>query len=1036
MRYNIPMADKNLVKNTFSDALEEAVKLLAACRKARAEAGENPLERRRILFVPDKYTLLAEKLLCGVGASFDGSVLTFNRLSQRLAEYEGSFAEGRPLSRLGAVLTLRKILSECEDKLLCYNKSVGFAGFGETVYDNICQFAASGISADDLPDTDCTRGEGILEYKLHDLKLLYTEYEKAMRGKYVDSSGRLLYLDKLLSGDTDYFDDCDVYFAGFDDFTPLQARIAEKICDKVRGAGGEALVISAECKLCVNCPVEFYAAPTFSDELKATAARLRAYAERGIRYGEMGVVADTADYNRLKRIFDEYGIPFYTDVKYALSSHPLARYLLDLFEGAENPSSDVYIRLAKNPYSQVGIDESDVFENYINYCAVPKWAMGQTFTAEPKAEGYEGARETAEKVRRTVSARIAKIKKSEINCGADFLAALRGAIPECESEISARINSPLPDACEKIAETATTLSEIFGQAKFSDMRAALEEGLSLCSFSTLPSKSDTVQVGDVSLFRVGKYKRLFVLGCHDGEMPRVMRDDGLLSDGELDNLRERGVKVEPKVEELNRRAREELCSVLSSCEGIFMSYRTDCAPSRIMDEIADSLRAHGRKEDINSRDEERAKLYMAGAKLSGGERLTQGEKKLVCGLCPSREAARELALIGRCEIAAGLCGSGLEPELEAVAPTLSPPETDSQVKNAKKLYSARGISISRVQDYFACPRRAIMRHGFRLTPKPDGSVSVLDLGTFLHRVIELYIYDCKERGDYTPHPERVREALKRAQDEEPLYLKGMSDDMRAELEQEAVEVSAVVASQIAQGGFRPLYFEKAFGFRDSEFKGLPVKLSDGTLLSLNGYIDRLDVTPSGAARVIDYKTGFTEFSFADIYYGRKVQLAVYLAIAKLNGFTPAGMFYFPFSSGFARDEFTYRLQGVFDSDYALEMDKNLGESERASEVVAAASTSRSAPDAVVLNKARSGSALSSDELNAVCDYAVEVFRTGAEEMISGSCAGAPLRAGTHTECTYCEMKPVCNSLGGKSRERNKRSVSKDFIAACMQREEK
>ena len=120
---NIDAFFSEVTPYTYADALEKAVETM----KSRRNAHGCDLKRRYILFVPDKYTLRAEQLLyCGGNGSFDSEVLTLNRLYFRLAEESERAAGEKPLSRLGAILTVRKILNDVSDKLVCFSKSAGF----------------------------------------------------------------------------------------------------------------------------------------------------------------------------------------------------------------------------------------------------------------------------------------------------------------------------------------------------------------------------------------------------------------------------------------------------------------------------------------------------------------------------------------------------------------------------------------------------------------------------------------------------------------------------------------------------------------------------------------------------------------------------------------------------------------------------------------------------------------------------------------------------------------------------------------------
>ena len=1014
------MDGKNIVKNaselaeyyfpetplTYADALRTAVKLI---KKRRAERGFDP-ERKYMLFVPDKYTLLAEKLLYGDNAgAFDAEVLTVNRLCYKVCEYSGG-EMAKPLSRLGAVLTVRRILGENESRLHCYRNSARFAGFGGIMYDNICQLASCGLRSADIPDGE----SGVIAEKLHDIKLVYSEFEKLTAGEYVDAAGRLMLLDRMLAVNAGFFDGAVAVFACYDGFTPLAARIVGRICSYL--GRDNAVIVGAECLLDVkDKAAEEYVAPSRADELKAAAVRIRALAAGGVRYGDIGVIAPGADFNRLKRIFDEYGVPYFTDEKYALSSHPLARYLLDLFAAVKSGSNENYIKLSKNPYSGISGPDADVFENCVYALCLPEWSMDDKLEFDVSDERLEKEVETAERVRRKLHAAVRAVDKKSA-CGGDgFRKAVINAIPACEEEISTLYSDKFPNARGEIETAVSVLGEVFPEGTdFGKLIDALKECFAVKEVGVIPNRADTVEVGDVTAFRASGKKHLFVLGMHDGEIPAVMRDEGLLTDDDLraiGALGEYGAEIEPSIETLNRRAERELYSVLSSSGDLFLSYCSDCAPSPVL------LRVK----------KECGKLTASGTQAERESLMRDDGTKnadMLYYLCPTEASGAELYLIGKNDMDAGGIGYGFERELRAAIDG-APDKTirADTVFDAGRLYRDK-TSVSRIQEYFACPLRCFLRYGLRLGPRPDGQVSPLDLGTFLHRVIELFVAG----GDLSDPKITVPQIVGYIRENEPETLRGASDDFVRELTDEAVYIAAVVARQLDAGSFAPKFTEAGFGKKDGAFGALALFAGDGEI-SVEGVIDRVDVADIGdgkyAARVVDYKTGFSEFNLSDIYYGRKIQLPIYLKVVENGGYAPAGMFYFPFSSGFAEDRNSYRLRGLFDAAYAREMDRALCEPSTASEVVAARSTKNSSFERPLLNK--SGSGVDGGTLRGVCDYAEKIMGVGAQEMKQGYCAPSPLASGSRSECAYCELGAVCSAFGGEIRERNKTPVKADFI---------
>lgn len=1047
---------------TYAEGLQRMVSEIESRRARARKAGAPPLERRYILFVPDRYTLYAEKLLYANGGAFDAEVLTVNRLYYRLAE-RSSRTQAKPLSRLGATLTVRRILGENADKLTCLSRAASHAGFADTVYDNICQLASCGLRAADLPDV-----KGVAGHKLHDLRIIYDAFEQATQGAYVDAAGRLLLTEQMLMEDGGFFADTDVFFACYDSFTPLLGRIVKRICDLC--GEGHALVATQD-----GTPdfarkrVFEHKAPSRADELKQAAVHIRSLLHDGdgqtggapVDAERIGVIVPTADLGRVKRIFTEYGIAYFAAEKYALSCHPLARYLTDLFAAALTGSNENYIKLSKNPYSGIRKDKADIFENYAVGTRLAEWSMAHAFEFEPEDPVLKGTREEAENVRKAVYERVRAVHKETVRGGDDFYFAVENAIPKDEAEITKALGTQFfPDVRGEIRAQTEVLRQVYGSASFADLCDALQESFACKEVGVIPNSRGLVEVGDVSAFRAGGKDHLFVLGFHEGEIPAVLHDDGLLRDCDIAAANEKNdgrAHIAPTVSARNRRAEEELLAVLAQAKTLYFSYCDESCLSPVLLSLRSLCALHANtpralcwtatsKEDIAYR--------IAGIEESGNLSPAARDERLLAQQCPTASAALEWYLTGKNNRESGGDGNGFDAELSAALHmylSSSPSSAVSarrmeklldgdvfapvdRVGGAAELYRDRHVSVSRVQEYFACPLRCFLRYGLSLRPRPAGDVSPLDLGTFLHRVIELFV-DGKE---YDTPEATVPAIVAHIRTHEPQLCTGVTDAFAATLTAEAVTLAHVVKEQIRKGGFRCFYTETPFGraARDPAktvlpLGGLPV-FAAGEELTAEGVIDRVDTTQDagGAARVIDYKTGNVSFSYDDIYYGRKIQLAIYLQVLRHNGFDPAGMFYFPFSSGFGDGKADGRLLGIFDTAYACIMDEALGQPSTASEVVRATSAKASTPERPVLRQCKAG--VSSFDLVAVCDYAQRVLGVGASEMLSGYCAAAPLE-GKYDECTYCEMHAVCTSLGGRKRERRRAKVDAGTFARVLGR---
>ena len=150
------------------------------------------------------------------------------------------------------------------------------------------------------------------------------------------------------------------------------------------------------------------------------------------------------------------------------------------------------------------------------------------------------------------------------------------------------------------------------------------------------------------------------------------------------------------------------------------------------------------------------------------------------------------------------------------------------------------LSPSRASDFKQCPLLYRFRAIDRL-PEPSSSAQVR--GSVVHAALEqLYALPAAERGPETAAT-LVRPAWERVLAEQPSLLADMGPALQAELLEQA---------QALLSGYYRLEDPTRFDPQSCEQR-VEVELVDGTLL--RGFVDRIDVAPTGELRVVDYKTG-------------------------------------------------------------------------------------------------------------------------------------------------------------------------------------
>ncbi len=332
-----------------------------------------------------------------------------------------------------------------------------------------------------------------------------------------------------------------------------------------------------------------------------------------------------------------------------------------------------------------------------------------------------------------------------------------------------------------------------------------------------------VRILDPYRMRAGRARYLFCAALGEGEFPRRVTGDPLLSDE-----RRRALGISSLV---RRDPHDEERYLFHACvsrptERLYLSWQycdddgTPAARSPFVDEVLDLL-------GVAATDR------VPVARRRGLERVVFEPSEAPT----ERHLARSLALAG--------------PRVE---PTLPGPLTVPAI--LAELSERRQIGASTLESWLECPYRWFVDHELRperLDPVSDS----LRLGTVAHDALER-LYRDPPGSDSIPRPgdlgrwkQRLGELI-----EEVALEKGLRPDqppdsvalarLRAQIAR-FLEEESELETELRP---RPDLLEASFGFEDED---CPEGLDLGGA-TLHGRIDRVDVAPDGAAVVRDYKT--------------------------------------------------------------------------------------------------------------------------------------------------------------------------------------
>lgn len=170
------------------------------------------------------------------------------------------------------------------------------------------------------------------------------------------------------------------------------------------------------------------------------------------------------------------------------------------------------------------------------------------------------------------------------------------------------------------------------------------------------------------------------------------------------------------------------------------------------------------------------------------------------------------------------------------------------------------ISATSLENWAKCPRSYLFTHVLRVEPieEPERRYEMdpLTKGSLMHAILEQFVGDAITQGhDLESWTAADGDRLKLIADSHFDAAERDGDTGRALLWraervrlEKQLEVFLSKDSNRLMSGFRPEAAEQPF-------EDVPIDLSNGRVLHMRGFIDRVDISGDGSVAVIDYKTG-------------------------------------------------------------------------------------------------------------------------------------------------------------------------------------
>lgn len=1040
------------------------------------------------MIVPEQATFETERLLSArlSGGLFGVTVTSWSGLARRMLDSLGT--RRAFLSPQGRVMLLRRCADAVAPGLTVFKRVSALNGFPAEMDDLITRFKRCGMDPAALTAAADSLEEGSpLRDKLHDVSLIFADLERRCLDRYIDSEDMMNELirrmgETPLVGARVFIDGGDtLHEQAFPAFRALircaaevvaaldhdasprdgslffpSVRILERLTDIAREErcpyeiAGLREPKRAFTPALAHLERELFAFPaekfrgvpeglstrvcrSRADEVEEAAETIRRAAGEGMRYREMSVlVSDLAGYAPIvSRVFPAYGIPYFTDVKRSLITHPAARLVTDALGAVESGFEPVRTAaFMRSGFVDITPDDSERFENFM----IERGFFGSRLT-----EPFTGEDAVYEPMRLAVMTPLINLREAlrdgDCEARARAIHALLEELGVYEKQraLCADLHERgLLREEEENAQVFNTVLEVLDQVFviMGDERIGLKkfvsvvrEGLSSHEVGVIPTTADQVLVGSMDRTRSREVRLLVVLGMTDGLFPKARRDDRVIDDGDLRALKEKGYELWGSTASLSEADLMTVHSALSKAtERVIFSYPAALAgsaeevsalPCRLIGTIREIF-PDIPTEDLTVSRGTRSNEKLAFASL--GKRL----RAMLDSGKPDDEASKLWAYFSakpeyRDELRKLTAACFGEEEVRPFGKDL-----------ARRLYGSSIYgSASRLEDFNKCPFLHFARYGLAAKPRRERSMLNTDKGTFRHAALEAYVrYVMEHELDWR---EITDDATDRILDEiVPPLMADRRNGALFDTARQRAELVGIIESvrctcyaitrHIAAGAFRPTGCEVSFGRADSLFPALRIETPGGVSFRVSGIIDRIDSFENGEgrslSRIIDYKSGGKDFRFGHLAAGIQLQLPLYAAA--IDAASTVGMYYMPVMDAPPQSKENGETEKVMTDELVKRFRLN-GISLKDPEVVAATDEFDKTSVVIKAKRGKDGELTGSgfvdrDEYDLVVGAARSIAAASLERISEGEASVRPYRntaSPRETACAYCDYRDVC-----------------------------
>lgn len=898
-----------------------------------------------IVIVPEQQSVHYEGLLCerfGDGVNLSCEVLNFERLPNRIAREYGNLAVNN-IDKGGACALLSLVAESLKDEMKEYSSVACEPDFASSVYALISRMKMARITPNQIEEAlnsgELSEETRILS-KLHDISLIYSEYEKNLVNELRDPRDALTLLADELD-EKPFFKKKYVFIDGYYSFTEQEYQIIESIiaqsheCFVSFTIGNDRSFFDENAKsakrilaLAHNVTDDYYTgeskrfesdylkliennlwksnadkisgddksvrlitAKNRFDEIEAAASVILEFVRNGGRYRDITLLTGNSDAYMpiVESVFSRADIPVYTSSKESLVAKPLFSFLLASLAVVCDDFSLLSVkRYVKSGYTDLTLDESDIL---LNYAASWKLRGKAWYSEEEWALNPDGYSENDITDRGVEILKIANDARERIVAPLtdlrDNLKVKNLTVSKCVRALYAHLIAMQAD--EKLRKNAEYLLKI-GKREESDREIQLWK-LLINIFDQLDNICGEMPI------TIKRMQSLIKIMCDCYSLGAIPASGDAVTFGDASLIRAGGSK---------------LVIVAGVCDGEFPASTQnsgffDREEASVLESVGLSISDTMEKQlNVNrffvyaafSAPTQKLVLLCPKSELAGGDLRESTAWLSVKNMLPDvKEEAfdvdncfysRESVISAFPSLKKGEIRDKIEEFLKSNGDEYfeTRPDVSDTVARISFDDTTLNLSPSKFEKYALCPFSFFGSYLLKLKEKKINEFSMPEIGNFVHKILDQFMRECCKTGSFVAPTESDRKDLIVSLSKQyflDVIGKTFSEDKSfLHVYENTVKTIDFVAESLVKeftsSKFTPVGFEFKIGLKGEDIPAISYDV-EGKTVYLRGSIDRVDtyeVDGVKYVRVIDYKTYQKTFSADLVEFGIDTQMLHYL----------------------------------------------------------------------------------------------------------------------------------------------------------------